>query len=87
MARPLRIQYSGAVYHVTNRGNERKAIFKDDHDRDKFLQILAKSVETYDITLHCYVMMANHFHLLVETPLGNLGEYNLHFLFQPPSSA
>jgi putative transposase len=79
MARPLRIQYPGAVYHVTCRGNERKDIFKDDHDRDQFLQILAQSVETYDITLHCYVMMANHFHLLAETPLGNLGEFMRRF--------
>jgi len=79
MARPLRIQYPGAVYHVTHRGNERKAIFKDDHDRDQFLQILAKSVDTYDTMLHCYVMMPNHFHLLVETPLGNLGEFMRHF--------
>jgi putative transposase len=79
MVRPLRIQYPGAVYHVTNRGNERKAIFKDDYDRDQFLQILASSVETYNITLHGYVMMPNHFHLLVETPLGNLGEFMRHF--------
>ncbi len=79
MTRPLRIQYPGAVYHVTNRGNEQKDIFKDDVDRAQFLEILAKSIETYDIRLHSFVMMSNHFHLLVETPLGNLGDFMRHF--------
>ena len=79
MARPLRIQYPGAVYHVTNRGNERKAIFKNDYDRNQFLQVLGKSIEIYDVVLHCFVMMTNHYHLLVETPLGNLGAFMRHF--------
>lgn len=79
MARPLRIQYPGAVYHVTNRGNERKPIFKEDQDRVQFLEILAQSLETYDVRLHSFVLMTNHFHLLVETSLGNLGEFMRHF--------
>jgi len=87
MARPLRIQYPGAVYHVTNRGNERKIIFKDDTDRVQFLQLLANSVETYDIMLHCFAMMNNHFHLLAETPLGNLGEFMRHFNITYTSAA
>jgi REP element-mobilizing transposase RayT len=52
MVRPLRIQYPGAVYHVTSRGNERKDIFSDDGDRARFLDILRQSVETYQIKLH-----------------------------------
>ncbi|GAN34720.1 MAG: hypothetical protein DYG83_16565 [Candidatus Brocadia sp. AMX2] len=75
MARPLRIQYEGALYHVTCRGNERKAIFRDDHDRNVFLELLSDGVKTYNINLYCYVLMDNHFHLLLETPLGNLGEF------------
>ena len=79
MARPLRIQYSGAVYHVTCRGNERKAIFRDDADRKKMLQILAASIRNYTVKLYSYVLMNNHFHLLLETPLGNLSEFMRYF--------
>ncbi|MCG2722026.1 MAG: transposase [Thermodesulfovibrionales bacterium] len=79
MARPLRIQYPGAIYHVTCRGNERKEIFKDDKDRERFLEILFQSINIYSVKLFCYVMMKNHFHLLMETPLGNLGECMRHF--------
>ncbi|MEW6587253.1 MAG: transposase [Nitrospirota bacterium] len=79
MARPLRIQYPGAVYHVTCRGNERKDIFKDDADRRKMLQILAESIKIYSVKIYSYVLMNNHFHLLLETPLGNLGESMRHF--------
>ncbi len=75
MARPLRIQYPDAVYHVTCRGNERQAIYKDDTDRSRFLQMLAQSLNIYTVKLHSYVLMNNHFHLLVETPLGNLSEF------------
>ncbi|MBU0483367.1 MAG: transposase [Proteobacteria bacterium] len=79
MVRPLRIQYPGAVYHVTSRGNEQKAIFSDDEDRARFLDILCQSVKTYNIKLHGFVLMMNHFHLHLETPLGNLGEFMRHF--------
>ena len=79
MARPLRIQYSGAVYHVTCRGNERKEIFKDNQDRKTFLEILAYSSKIYNIKIFSYILMENHFHLLIETPLGNLGEFMRHF--------
>lgn len=79
MARPLRIQYPGALYHITNRGNERKAIFKDDVDRREFLRILSHSIETYGVILHSFVLMKNHWHLLAQTPLGNLGEFMRHF--------
>jgi REP element-mobilizing transposase RayT len=79
MARPLRLQYSDAVYHVTCRGNERRNIFQDDADRNRFLLLLNQSVNIYAIKLHSYVLMNNHFHLLVETPLGNLAEFMRRF--------
>jgi len=75
MARQLRIQYEGALYHITCRGNERKAIYRDDQDRKVFLELLITGIETYNIILYCYVLMDNHFHLLLETPLGNLSEF------------
>lgn len=62
MARPLRIQYPGAFYHVMCRGNERKKIFLDNNDRHYFLRLLAESLEIYQVTLYAYVMMHNHFH-------------------------
>ncbi len=79
MARSLRIQYPGALYYVTHRGNERKSIFGDNKDSQRFLEIFAQSVEIYDIRTYSFVLMSNHFHLLVETPLGNLGEFMRHF--------
>ena len=79
MARPLRIQYPGAVYHVTCRGNEKREIFRDDKDRKTFLEILSQSIEIYNIRLYSYILMSNHFHLLIETPLGNLGEFMRQF--------
>jgi REP element-mobilizing transposase RayT len=79
MARPLRIEYPGALYHVTNRGNERKPIFKDDTDRLAFLELLARSLDVYSVRLYSFVLMSNHFHLLVETPLGNLSQFMRHF--------
>lgn len=78
MARPLRIQYPGAVYHITCRGNERRDIFRDDKDRYTFLELLKDSLETYSPILYTYVLMDNHFHLLLETPLGNLSEFMRH---------
>jgi putative transposase len=79
MARALRIQYPGALYHITNRGNGRRAIFKDDVDRKVFLEILSQSAHTYGIILHSFVLMNNHWHFLASTPLGNLGEFMRHF--------
>jgi putative transposase len=72
MVRPLRLEYEGAVYHVTSRGNERAAIFRDDRDRARFLEILGSVVSSARWALHAYCLMGNHYHLLVETPLGNL---------------
>src|SRR3989304_607490 len=72
MARPLRISFPHAVYHVTARGNERKAIFRGDGDRKRFLQILAEMVEQYKVICYAWVLMDNHYHLLIETPQPNL---------------
>lgn len=72
MARPLRLQYPGALYHVTARGNERKAIFRSDADRQAFLSILSQAVDRYRLVLHAYVLMGNHYHVLVETREANL---------------
>lgn len=72
MARPLRIEFPGALYHVTARGNERRAIYRTDHDRRRFLSILQDIVEHFRLVLHAYVLMGNHYHLLVETLEPNL---------------
>lgn len=72
MARPLRIEYPGAVYHVTTRGNEKKPIYKDYHDRESFLFILDKVNKRYHWLCHAYCLMDNHYHLLIETPDANL---------------
>ena len=72
MARPLRIEYPGAVYHVTNRGNDKKDIFKDDQDRETFLKILALVDKRYHWLCHAFCLMDNHYHLMIETPDGNL---------------
>lgn len=74
MARPLRIEYDGAIYHVTSRGNERKNIFKEDEDRLLFLDTLKKANEKYNWLCHAYCLMNNHYHLVIETPDGNLSK-------------
>jgi len=72
MARPLRIEYEGAVYHVTSRGNAGAEIFLEDVDRMRFLEVLASTVERFGWICHAYCLMTNHYHLLVETPEPNL---------------
>lgn len=73
MARPLRIEYPGALYHVTARGNARDWIYLDDEDRQAFTDLLAEVVGGFNWLLHAYCLMGNHYHLLVETPDANLG--------------
>ena len=68
MARPLRLDHAGAVWHVTSRGNERREIFREDEDRERFLRILAGTVKRFRWKVHAYVLMGNHYHLLLETP-------------------
>ena len=72
MARPLRIEYPGAVYHITSRGNEKKLIFKDERDREIFLDTLSQVDKRYNWLCHAYCLMNNHYHLIIETPDGNL---------------
>lgn len=72
MARPLRIEFHGALYHLMSRGYERRPIVRDDADRQRRLDWLRRTVETYGWRLHAFVLMNNHEHLFVETPEGNL---------------
>ena len=74
MVRPLRIEFPGAVYHVTSRGNAKQAIFIDDEDRGRFFDVLSIVVERFHWLCHAYCLMKNHYHLLIETPKGNLSK-------------
>ncbi len=78
MARPLRLQYSGACYHVTSRGNEKKPIFRNQKDREKFLGYLESAVVRYGAIIHVWCLMDNHYHLFLETPTGNLSQIMRH---------
>jgi putative transposase len=68
----MRIEFPGAVYHITARGNERKMMFLDDHDREAFLVLMRQVKERFNWLIHSYVLMGNHYHLLVETVEANL---------------
>jgi putative transposase len=72
MARPLRLEYEGAVHHVTSRGNAGTEIYLDDTDRLRFLEVLGTVVERFGWICHAYCLMTNHYHLLIETPQPNL---------------
>jgi REP element-mobilizing transposase RayT len=87
MTRPLRLQFAGALYHVTSRGNRRSYVFRDDSDRIAWLGVLALVCERYHCVVHSYCLMSNHFHLMLETVEPNLaramrqlnGEYTQYF--------
>ena len=74
MTRPLRIEFAGALYHVTARGDRREPIYDDDEDRRAYLDILGEVVEDFNWICHAYCLMGNHYHLVVETPDGNLSK-------------
>lgn len=74
MARPLRIEYPGAVYHVMSRGNAYQDIYLDNQDRRVFLKNLESCIELHNLVCHAYCLMDNHYHLLLETPDGNLSQ-------------
>ena len=72
MARPVRVEFADAVYHVTARGNERKAIYRDDADRQRFLETVEQAVERFGVVVHAYCLMPNYYDLLLQTPRANL---------------
>ena len=72
MARKIRIEYPGAIYHGMNRGDRREAIFKDDSDRELFLKTLGETCVKSGWVVHACCLMGNHFHLVLETPQANL---------------
>jgi REP element-mobilizing transposase RayT len=72
MARKLRLEYEGAIYHVMNRGDRREPIFHDDKDREMFVETLGQAAQKTGWQIHAYCLMPNHFHLVVETPQANL---------------
>lgn len=72
MARPLRIEYPDAIYHITSRGNARGEIYADDQDRENFLTVLSLVIKRYNWLCHAYCLMDNHYHLIIETPDANL---------------
>jgi REP element-mobilizing transposase RayT len=74
MSRPLRIQFSGALYHVTSRGNRKRDIYQDDVDRARFLEVLEDVISSHNWRCHGYCLMDNHYHLIIETPDANLAK-------------
>lgn len=73
MSRPLRVEYPGALYHVVSRGNGRLWLFKHDDAYSTFLDVLEEYIKKYYVVIHNFVIMRNHFHLITETKLPNLG--------------
>ena len=78
MGRPLRIEYHDAFYHITARGNEQHNIFKSNRDRERFLGYLESASERYKAIIHTYSLMDNHYHILLQTPAGNLSQIMHH---------
>jgi len=74
MARPIRLEFAGALYHVTARGDRREAIYEDDADREQFVSLLGNVISAFNWRCHAYCLMRNHYHLVVETPDGNLSK-------------
>lgn len=68
------MEFAGAVYHVMARGNERREVFRDEKDRERFLETVAEAVERFGLLVHAYCLMPNHYHVIVETPRGNLSQ-------------
>lgn len=74
MTRPLRIEFAGALYHVTSRGDGQEDIYLDDNDRETFLEVMSGVCNRFNWVVHAYCLMTNHYHLLVETPDSNLSQ-------------
>ena len=78
MARPLRIQYGGAFYHVMNRGNGRERIFHHQKHYEMFFRVLEESADLWEIQIHAFSLLPSHYHMLIETPLANLSRAMRH---------
>jgi len=74
MARPLRLELAGGLYHVTSRGDRREAIYRDDEDREAWLSVLGEVCSRFNWRVHAYCEMTNHYHFVVETPEANLSQ-------------
>jgi len=74
MTRPIRIEFLGALYHVTSRGDRREKIYDDDTDMIQFLEILGRVAADFNWVCHAYCLMTNHYHLVIETPDANLSK-------------
>ena len=74
MTRPLRIEFAGALYHVTSRGDRQEDVYLDDEDRKMYLEVLREVCERFNWVVHAYCLMTNHYHLLIETPDSNLSK-------------
>jgi putative transposase len=79
MARPLRIEFPGAYYHIVSRGNEQRKIFNGSKDREQFLLYIGAAHDRFSAVIHCYCLMDNHYHLFIQTPLGNLSRI-MHYI-------
>lgn len=78
MSRPLRIEYPGAWYHVMNRGRRSEKIFVEEEDYQTFIELMIESSELWSVDIYSYALMPNHYHLLINTPLGNLNRFMRH---------
>ena len=74
MTRPVRIEFAGALYHVTSRGDRRESIYEDDADRELFLDTVGEVIRRFNWVCHAYCLMSNHYHVVIETPDGNLAK-------------
>ncbi len=73
----LRIEFEGAVYHIAARGNHREHIYRDAMDRQRFIALMQRYKERYSVNIYAYVLMDNHYQMVIETPLGNLTKFML----------
>src|SRR2546423_7709696 len=79
MARPLRVEFADAIYHLCTRGNARQRIFWDDRDRGRFVELLTESARRFGVSIFCFVLMENHVHLVAQTHRPNLSRW-MHWL-------
>ena len=78
MTRPLRLEFEGALYHVTSRGDRREPIFEDDEDRHEWLNVLAEGLDRFQATAYAYCLMGNHYHVVMQTQRPNLSRLMRH---------